>query len=60
MGVCGLFIYRGVKNRPRRMLNRFARKLKKLPEVRAITLRDREVTVVVDKAMAGPTCGSTR
>ena len=46
---CG---YRRVKNRPQKLLRRFAARIKKMPEVRIISRRDREVTVIVDRAVA--------
>jgi serine/threonine protein kinase len=48
----GWIVYRFIKNRPRRLLNRFASRVKKMKEVRLIACRDREVTVVVDRAVA--------
>ena len=41
-----------MKNRPRRLLNRFAARIKKMAEVRVIARSGQQVTVVVDKAVA--------
>ncbi len=51
-GLIGWGIYRRIQKRPRRMLNRFVGKVRKMPEVRLIARREREVTVVVDRAIA--------
>jgi len=48
----GLFVYRFARNRKRRLVAAFARKLGKFPEVRLVTVRDDRLTVVVDKAPA--------
>ena len=48
----GWIISRFVRNRPRRLLKRFASRVKKIKEVRIIACSDREVTVVVDQALA--------
>jgi serine/threonine protein kinase len=47
-----LLIYRGVRNRKRRMLAGFTKKISSLPEVKAVIIREDEVTVVLDKAPA--------
>jgi len=47
-----LFIYRYFRNRKKRRIAAFAKKVSKFPEVRLITVRDDRVTVVVDKAPA--------
>ena len=52
VGVAALFGYRRIRNRPRRLLNRFITKVGKMPEVRMITRDDRQVTVIVDEAAA--------
>ena len=52
ISVIALLAYRRIKNRPGRQLNRFIGKVKKMPDVRIIVRSDREVTVVVDKAVA--------
>ena len=51
-GVVILLGYRWVRNRPRRLLRWFAGRVRKMPEVRIIARRDRQVTVVVDRAVA--------
>jgi predicted Ser/Thr protein kinase len=48
----GLFIYRYVRNRKKRLVAAFAKKLSKFPEVRLVTIRDDRVIVAVDKAPA--------
>jgi predicted Ser/Thr protein kinase len=48
----GLFIYRYVRNRKKRLVATFAKKVSKFPEVRLVTARDDRVVVVVDKAPA--------
>ena len=50
--LAGLWIYRRVKQRPRRLLNRFVAKVKKMEEVRILARHDQEVIVVADKALA--------
>lgn len=47
-----LFGYRFVRNRKKRMIAAFTKKLAKFPEVRLVTARDDRVVVVVDKAPA--------
>ena len=48
----GLFIYRFLRNRKKRMIAAFAKKVAKFPEVRLVTVRDDRVIVAVDKAPA--------
>lgn len=50
--VGGLLVYRMVRNRKRRMLNALTKKVSKFPEVRAIIIKDNQVTVVLSKAPA--------
>jgi hypothetical protein len=52
LSIVGLLIYRRTRNRSRRLLTRFTHKIRKMDEVRVIARRDRQVTVVVDKAVA--------
>ncbi|HMA55035.1 MAG TPA: serine/threonine-protein kinase [Acidobacteriota bacterium] len=47
-----LFVYRFLRNRKKRRIAAFTKKLSKFPEVRLVTVRDDRVTVVVDKAPA--------
>jgi len=47
-----LLIYRAVRNKKRRMLSAFARKISTVPEVRAVIIREDLVTIVVDHAPA--------
>ncbi len=48
----GLFIYRWLRNRKRRMLASFTRKISSDPSVKAVIFRNDEVTVITDKAQA--------
>ncbi len=50
--IIALLIYRGVRNRKRRMLASFTKKVSALPEVKAVVIREDEVTVVLEKAPA--------
>jgi hypothetical protein len=52
LALIGLLIYRYVRNRKSRMLNRFVAKISKFPPVKAIVIRENLATVVVDKAQA--------
>jgi serine/threonine protein kinase len=47
-----LFFYRFARNRKRRLLSEFSKKIAKLPEVKAVVIREDRVTVVLDKAPA--------
>jgi len=47
-----IFLYRFVRNRKRRMLTDFSKKISKLPEVKAVVIQEDRVTVVLDKAPA--------
>ena len=51
-GFMALFFYRYVRNRKKRMLASFTKKVAKFPEVRLIVARENRVTVVLDKAPA--------
>ncbi len=51
-GIMALFAYRFVRNRRKRLIAAFAKKVRKFPEVRLVTVRDDRLTVVVDKAPA--------
>lgn len=46
------FIYGSIRNRKKRKLQAFAKKLKAFPEVKAVFIRGDQVTVVLDKAPA--------
>jgi len=48
----GLFFYRFLRNRKKRMIAAFAKKVGKFPQVRLILVRENRVTVVLDKAPA--------
>ncbi|OGD27111.1 MAG: hypothetical protein A2V57_10040 [Candidatus Aminicenantes bacterium RBG_19FT_COMBO_65_30] len=47
-----LFFYRFVRNRKKRLLAAFTKKIAKFPEVRLVVVRENRVTVVLDKAPA--------
>jgi predicted Ser/Thr protein kinase len=47
-----LFFYRYVRNRKKRLLAAFAKKMAKFPEVRLVAIRENRVIVVLDKAPA--------
>jgi hypothetical protein len=51
-GCMGLLVYRRVRNRNLRLGNAFTARVKKLPETRVVVMRGREVTVLVDRAVA--------
>jgi predicted Ser/Thr protein kinase len=50
--IIGLFLYRYVRNRKKRLLASFVKKIAKFPEVRVVVVRENRVTVVLDKAPA--------
>ena len=52
VAVIALLIYRAVRNRKRRMLNSFTKKISSLPGVVAIVIQGDQVTVVLEKAPA--------
>ncbi|UCC41399.1 MAG: protein kinase [Candidatus Aminicenantes bacterium] len=52
LAIFGFVFYRYIRNRKNRMLKRFAKEISKFPEVRAIIVREDQVTVVVDQAKA--------
>jgi predicted Ser/Thr protein kinase len=47
-----LFVYRFFRNRKKRLIAAFVKKVSRFPEVRLVTVRDDRITVVVDKAPA--------
>jgi serine/threonine protein kinase len=47
----GLLFYRDIRNKPRKMLDLFVRKVARIPEVRFLVCVDRKVTVGVDRAV---------
>ena len=49
MLLAGLFVFRYFKNHPHRLLEFVVRKVSRIPEVRLITVADRNITVVVDR-----------
>lgn len=49
LAVAGLWLWRQVRNRPQKVQETFVRRIAKIPEVRLVTVRDREFTVVVDR-----------
>ena len=50
--IFGLIVYRRVRNRSLRLGKQFTARVRKLPEARVVVLRGREVTVLVDCAVA--------
>jgi serine/threonine protein kinase len=48
----GLFLYRFVRNRKRRLLSDFAKRISKMREVKSIIIQEDRVTVILDKAPA--------
>jgi hypothetical protein len=48
----GLFVYRYLRNRKKRLLASFVKKIAKFPQVRVVVIRENRVTVVLDKAPA--------
>jgi serine/threonine protein kinase len=48
----GLPVYRHIRNRRQRMVNRLVSKLSKIPEVRAVVMNQDVVNIVVDRAQA--------
>jgi predicted Ser/Thr protein kinase len=52
VGLPALFVYRRFRHRRRHLLRRFVSKVKKLPEVRMVSVSGNHVTVVADKALA--------
>jgi predicted Ser/Thr protein kinase len=52
LGVFGLLCYRYAKNRPQKLLARFARKASVIPEVYLVFQQDAQVTVLADRATA--------
>jgi len=47
-----IFLYRFVRNRKRRLLTDFSKKISKLPEIKAVVIQEDRVTVVLDRAPA--------
>jgi len=52
VALLGLVAYRRFRNRGRRLMKRFASKVKKLPEVQIIAVDGQRATVVVERALA--------
>lgn len=50
--IIGLFLYRHFRNKKKRMLDAFAKKMAKIPSVRAVIARQDQVTIVVERAPA--------
>jgi serine/threonine protein kinase len=50
--VIALFFYRFLRNKKRQLLNRFAQRISKSPEVRAVIIREDKATVVADNPPA--------
>jgi predicted Ser/Thr protein kinase len=51
-GIMALIVYRIVRNRKRRMLQGFTKKVSAFPEVKAVIIKGEAVTVVMDKGPA--------
>jgi len=47
-----LFFYRFARNRKRRLLSDFAKKISKVPEVKSVIIQEDRVTIILDKAPA--------
>lgn len=52
IGVLGLLVYRYVKNRKRRLLKRFVSQAAKIETVKAVSIQDNAIMVILDKAKA--------
>ncbi len=50
--IIGLFIYRSVKNRKKRMLRGLVKKLGRIPEVRAVLMKEDRLILAIDDAQA--------
>ncbi len=50
--VAGLYLYRQVRNRPQRIREKFVKRASRIPEVRIIASREREISVVIDHPVA--------
>lgn len=47
-----LFLYRFIRNRKKRLIAAFTKKIARIPNVKAVVVRDDRITVVVDRAPA--------
>jgi serine/threonine protein kinase len=52
LAMAAAFVWRRLRNRNRRLLRRFVRRARKMPEVRVVVSRGTAITVVVDQALA--------
>src|SRR5262245_11417950 len=52
LAAIGLLVYRRIRNRRQHLLRKFCGRVKKLSEVRIVTVDGQQVTVVADKALA--------
>jgi tRNA A-37 threonylcarbamoyl transferase component Bud32 len=52
LGFVGLFSYRHIRHRRRRLVKRFAAKVSKMQEVALVTYQENQATVVVDRSQA--------
>ena len=50
--VVGLFVWRRIRNRDRRMVRKFSSRARKMPEVRLVAQQGGQIVVSVDRAMA--------
>jgi serine/threonine protein kinase len=52
LGIVGMYTYRRIRNRRYRLTRRIVTRVRRLPEVRFVTVDDRRLTVVADQALA--------
>lgn len=52
LALAGLYIWRHIRSRPRKAQELFVRKVARIPEVRLITFRNQQFTVVIDRPVA--------
>jgi hypothetical protein len=50
LAIAGLLVYRHIRHQPRRLMEGFVRRVRRLPEVRFVACQDRRITVGVDRA----------
>jgi len=52
LGLTGMFVYRRIRNRRYRLTRRIVSRIRRLPEIRFVTLEGQRLTVVADQALA--------
>ena len=52
LAIAGLFLYRNLRNRPRRLIGSLVRRVSRIPEVRLISSDAGRVTIIVDRPVA--------